>query len=188
MKSNEIRPGNAVRIDGNLYVVTQYNHISPGNWRAMVSLKLKNVATGLVQEKRFRSGEEIEQAELDRRDMEYLYADQTGHVFMDSVTFDQITLSDDVLGDAMMYVKPNTNITVLVSEGKAISIELPGSVDLTVTETTPSIKGATATNQLKEATVETGLKTKVPPFIEEGELIRISTSDGSYQSRSKDKS
>lgn len=186
MKSTELRPGNAVRIDGNMYIITQFQHITPGNWRAMVNLRLKNVQTGLVMEKRFRSGEDIEQIDLDRREMEYLYTDSTGHVFMDNVTYDQITLSDDFLGGAMQYMKPNTVANVLVCEGKPLTIELPATVDLIITETTPAIKGATATNQLKEATLETGLKTRVPPFIGEGELVRISTADGSYQSRAKE--
>lgn len=186
MKSTELRPGNAVRIDGQMYIITQFQHITPGNWRAMVNLRLKNVQTGLVMEKRFRSGEDIEQIDLDRREMEYLYTDSTGHVFMDNITYDQITLSEDFLGDAMMYMKANTVANVLVCEGKPLTIELPATVDLIITETTPAIKGATATNQLKEATLETGLKTRVPPFIGEGELVRISTADGSYQSRAKE--
>lgn len=188
MKSNELRPGMAVRIDGQSYAITQYNHISPGNWRAMVSLKLKNLSSGLVAEKRFRSGEDIEVVDLDRREMEYLYSDQSGHVFMDSLNFEQISLTDEFLGTSMLYVRPNTTITILVSEGKPVNVELPSAVELTVTDTPPGIKGATATNQLKEATMETGLKTKVPPFIEEGEMLRISTADGSYMSRAKDQS
>ena len=186
MKSTDLRPGMAVKIDGNLYVITQFQHITPGNWRAMIQLKMKNVATGLVIERRYRSGEDIEQVDLDKRDMEYVYSDSTGHVFMDNVTYDQITLPEDLLGDSMLYVKPNTVVTVLMCEGRPVSLELPNVVDLKVTSTPPGIKGATATNQLKEATLETGLKTRVPPFIEEGELVRISTVDGSYQSRAKE--
>ena len=120
---------------------------------------------------------------LDRRQMEYLYSERTGHVLMDSETYDQITVSDELIGHFMKYIKPNTTITCLLHAGNVISIELPKAVDLQVTDTTPVVKGATATNQLKEALLETGLKTRVPPFITVGEMIRISTEDGSYMSR-----
>ncbi len=183
MKSTDIRPGMAIRHRGDIYVVTQFQHITPGNWRAMVNLKLKSVSTGLVREERYRAGEEIEQVNLDRREMEYLYRDSTGYVFMDQQTYDQAALADELVGEYMKYIKPNTVCTVLVCEGRPMSIELPNVVELEVTDTPPGIKGATATNQLKEATLETGLKTKVPAFIGIGEVIRISTADGSYQSR-----
>ncbi len=183
MKSTDLRPGMAVKIDGNLYVIAQYQHVTPGNLRAFVQVKLKKVPEGSYIEKRLRSGEDIERVDLDRRDMEYLYSEASGHVFMDQQTFDQVTLSEDLVGDQIKYLKPNTVATVLVSEGNPVTLELPKTVDLIVTETPPGIKGATATNQLKEATLETGLKTRVPPFIEIGETVRISTDDGSYQSR-----
>lgn len=173
----------AIALDGHLFVVTRYSHITPGNWRGMVNLKVRNVATGAVLEKRFRSDESVDRAELDRREIEYLYSDATGHVFMDLETYDQFTLPEDLLDDAMLYVKANTSITGLFSEGRPVAIELPKTVDLEVTETTPVVKGATATNQLKEATLETGLKTRVPPFIQMGEVIRLSTEDGSYLAR-----
>ncbi len=173
----------AVRLDGALFVITQFNHVTPGNLRAFVQVKLKRVSDGASIEKRLRSGEDIDRVDLDRREAEYLYSDSTGHVFMDNESYDQFTLDADLLGDAMLFVKPNTTLTVLVAEGKPSAIELPHTVELVVTDTTPAIKGATATNQLKEATMETGLKTRVPPFITIGELLRISTEDGSYQSR-----
>jgi len=183
VKSNDLRPGMAVRIDGNLFVIVQFTHVTPGNLRAFVALKIKNVASGAIFEKRLRSGEEIEQVDLDKRSMEYLYKESGGYVFMDGETFEQITLTEDLVGEMMPFVKPNTSILVLMSEGKPVSIELPNVVELVVTETTPAIKGSTVTNQLKEAVCETGLKIRVPPFIEIGELVRISTTDGSYNSR-----
>jgi elongation factor P len=173
----------AVRMDGALYVITKFSHVTPGNLRAFVQVKLKRVSDGASIEQRLRSGEDIDRVDLDRREAEYLYSDGTGYVFMDSESYDQFTLDGDLLGDAMLFVKPNTTLTVLVAEGKPVSIELPQTVELTVAETTPAIKGATATNQLKDATMETGLKTRVPPFITVGELLRISTEDGAYQSR-----
>ena len=173
----------AVRIDGNLFVIIQFTHVTPGNLRAFVALKLKNVASGAIFDKRLRSGEEIEQVDLDKRSMEYLYKDSSGYVFMDSENFEQIALQEDLVGSMMPFVKPNTSILVLMSEGKPVSIELPNVVELVITETAPGIKGSTVTNQLKEAVCETGLKIRVPPFIEIGETVRISTTDGSYNSR-----
>lgn len=173
----------AVKIDGHLNVVTQFTHVTPGNLRAFVSIKIKNVIHGAILEKRLRSGEDIEVVDLDRRPMEYLFSEASGHVFMDQDSFEQMTLPDALVGEYMGYVKPNTVITVLICENRPVSIELPNVVELTVTETAPGIKGATATNQLKEATLETGLKTRVPPFIGVGEMVRINTEDASYNSR-----
>jgi len=173
----------AIKMDGNLFVITQFTHVTPGNLRAFVSVKIKNVINGYIIERRLRSGEEIDVVDLDRRPMEYLYAEASGFVFMDQDNFEQITLPEALVGDIMGYVKPNTVITVLICENRPVSIELPNVVELKVTDTPPGIKGATATNQLKEAILETGLKTRVPPFIGVGEVVRINTEDGSYNSR-----
>jgi elongation factor P len=183
LKSTELRPGMAIKLDGALAVITQFTHVTPGNLRAFVNVKIKNVINGTIVEKRLRSGEDIEVIDLDRRPMEYLFSESSGHVFMDQNDFEQITLPDSLVGEYMPYLKPNTVIVVLIAEGRPVSIELPNVVELKVKETTPGIKGATATNQLKEATLETGLKTRVPPFIGVGELVRINTEDGSYNSR-----
>ncbi len=183
MKANDIKPGNAIKINNALWIVRSTEHVKPGKGPAYVQVKIKNVATGSVNEKRLRAAEDVDQATLDRRDMEYLYTDPSGHIFMDQESFDQVMIGDDLVGDQMVYVKPNTVIVVLMFESKPVSVELPTSVDLEVTETMPQPKGATATNQLKEATLETGLKTRVPPFIENGEVVRINTEDGSYMSR-----
>ena len=185
MKANDLRAGMAVVMDGKLYVCTQAVHVTPGNLRAFVQAKLKNIADGIIIEKRLRSTEDIEQAFLDRREIEYLYFDANGHVFMDMQTYDQITVSDRIIGDLIRFFRPNTPLTALVNEGNVVSLELPKTVDLVIAETTPVPKGATATNQLKEAVLETGLKVRVPPFIEVGEVVRISTEDGSYLSRAK---
>jgi elongation factor P len=183
VKSTDLRPGMAVKIDGNLSVITQFTHVTPGNLRAFVNIKIKNVVNGSIIEKRLRSGEDVEVVDLDRRPMEYLYSDSSGHVFMDQESYEQISLPDSLVGEYMGYVKPNTVITVLIAENKPVAFELPNVVELKVTDTPPGIKGATATNQLKEATLETGLKTRVPPFIGIGEMVRINTTDGSYNSR-----
>ncbi len=183
MKSNDVKPGIALNIDGNLYVVTNTEHVKPGKGPAYVQIKIKSVSSGAVTEKRLRAAEDVEQAILDRREMQYLYAESNGQVFMDNETYDQVTLAGDLLGDAMLFIKPNSNLTVLFYQGKAVTIEMPKVVEHEITETAPQVKGATATNQLKEATTETGLKTRVPPFIENGEMIKINTEDGSYLGR-----
>jgi elongation factor P len=183
VKSNDLRPGMAVTIDGQLYVITQFQHVTPGNLRAMVQLKIKSVASGQVLEKRLRSGEEVEQAMLDRREFEYLYSESAGHVFMDTESFEQVTMPDDLVGASMPYLKPNTHIVALINEGNPVAIELPKTVDLQVKDTPPGVKGGTVTNVQKEATLETGLKVRVPEFIKSGEVVRISTEDGSYMSR-----
>jgi elongation factor P len=173
----------AVTMDGKLYVCVQAVHVTPGNLRAFVQAKLRCLADGVIIERRLRSTEDLEQAFLDKRDMEYLYFDGTGHVLMDNQSYDQVTIPDDLVGESIKFLRPNTPLTVLVSEGNIVAIELPKVVELKVAETTPMPRGATATNQLKEAVLETGLKTRVPPFIEVGEVVRISTEDGSYVSR-----
>ncbi|NBB83692.1 MAG: elongation factor P [Alphaproteobacteria bacterium] len=183
MKANDLKPGMAVNMDGQLYILRRTEHVKPGKGPAYVQARIKHVGTGSVNDKRLRASEEVDRVNLDRREMEYLYPDSAGYVFMDQETFDQTTLPQDLIGDEMVYVKSNTTISVLMYEGKPVSIELPGAVDLEVTHTAPQPKGATATNQLKEAELETGLKTRVPPFIEIGEKVRISTADGSYLSR-----
>jgi elongation factor P len=183
MNSTDLRPGMAIKIDGNLYLITEFTHVTPGNLRAFVQVKLRNLKTGSLADKRLRSGETVEQVDLDRRGMEYLYQQGGKFVFMDSQSYEQVELAADFVGDFPLYILPNTEVILLWCDGKAVSIELPKTVTLTITDTAPGIKGATATNQLKEATCETGLKTRVPPFITTGEKIIISTEDGSYRSR-----
>jgi elongation factor P len=173
-------------MDGKLFVVMTAQHRTPGNLRAFMQVKIKDVKTGAQIEKRLSSGEEVEEVNLDRREMEYLYSDNTGAVFMDTVNYDQMTIDPDVLGEALLYLKPNTMCVGLITEGRCVSIELPKVVELQITETPPGIKGATATNQLKDAVCETGLKTRVPGFIAQGEVIRISTETGDYLSRASE--
>jgi elongation factor P len=183
MRATELRPGLGVKMDGKLFVITNFEHRTPGNLRAFIQVKIKDVISGKTLEKRLSSSDDVEVIDLDRRPMEYLYSDNAGATFMDNETYDQQTIPKDVLGEALLYLKPNTEAVVLCHDGRPISIELPAAVTLTITDTPPGIKGATATNRLKEATLETGLKTKVPEFIATGETIKISTTDGSYLSR-----
>ena len=183
MKVNELKPGVAVNMDGRLFIVIKTEHVKPGKGPAYIQAKMKALDGGGVTEKRFSSSDNVDGATLDRREMEYLFTDGTNGTFMDLETFDQMEISEEFLGDALLYLIPNSSCSVLCHEGNPISIDLPSSVELTVKDTAPGIKGATATNQLKEAELETGLKTRVPPFITNGEKIRIATADGSYQSR-----
>jgi elongation factor P len=183
MRASDIRRGQAVIIDGKLCVVTNADHNTPGNLRAKVQFKLRDVAKGTILDKRVGATDDIETATLDRRQVEYLYSDADGHVLMDLETYDQNTIPKEVFGDDILYLKPNTPLTAMFHEGKIVSYEMPKTVDLKVKDTPPIIKGATATNQLKEAELETGLRTRVPGFIEIGETIRISTETGGYLSR-----
>ncbi|MFM8643188.1 MAG: elongation factor P [Phycisphaerales bacterium] len=183
MKSTDLRPNMGIKLDSRLYLITKVEHRTPGNLRAFVQVTIRDLNSGSIIEKRLRSGEEVEQVDLDRRPMEYLYEQGAKHIFMDLESYEQVELSKEFVGDLPLYVLPNTPVVVLWCDGKPISVELPMTVVLTVTDTPPGIKGATATNQLKEATCETGLKTRVPPFITTGEKIVVGTEDGAYRER-----
>jgi len=183
MRASDIRRGQAVIMDGKLYVVTNADHNTPGNLRAKMQFKMRDVLKGTIQYKRVGATDDIQTTNLDSRQVEYLYSDNEGHVLMDLETYDQNTIPREVFGDDIKYLKPNTQLTAMFHEGKIVSYDLPKTVDLKVTDTAPGIKGATATNQLKDATLETGLATRVPPFIEVGEVIRINTETGGYLSR-----
>jgi elongation factor P len=183
MRASEIRRGTAVIIDGKLYVVTNADHNTPGNLRAKVQFKLRDVGKGTIMDKRVGATDDIETTNLDSRNVEYLYSDNTGHILMDLETYEQDTIPKEVFGDDIKYLKPNTQLTALFHDGKMVSYDLPKTVDLQIKDTAPGIKGATATNQMKDAELETGLTTRVPPFIEVGEVVRISTETGQYMSR-----
>lgn len=183
MRASDIRRGQAVVIEGKLYVVTNADHNTPGNLRAKVQFKLRDVGKGTIIDRRVGATDDIETTNLDSRSVEYLYSDNDGLVLMDLETYDQNTIPKEVFGDDALFLKPNTQLTAMFHDGKIVSYDLPKTVDLKVTDTPPAIKGATATNQQKDATLETGLKTRVPPFIEVGEVVRISTETKGYLSR-----
>ena len=162
------------------------NELKPGKGPAYTQAKMRAVDGSGTQEKRFGVSDNIDGAILDKQEMEFLYTDGAGGgTFMNTKNYDQVELTGDLLGDTILYLSPNSTCTVMFHDEKAVSVELPSSVELTIAETQPGIKGATATNQLKEAVCDTGLKTRVPPFITEGEKIKVSTEDGSYMSRVK---
>ena len=170
-------------IDGKLFVVTNADHNTPGNLRAKVQFKLRDVGKGTIMDRRVGATDDIETTTLDSRQVEYLYSDNDGLILMDLETYDQNTIPREVFGTDALYLKPNTQMTAMFHEGKIVSYDLPKTVDLKVTDTPPGIKGATATNQQKDATLETGLKTRVPPFIEVGETVRVNVETGAYLSR-----
>jgi elongation factor P len=171
--------------DGQLYHVVDRDLNTPGNWRAILQLKLKNLKTGSIAINRVRPQDKVEQAYLDKREMQYIYQDGDGYVFMDTENFDQITLDREWVGDLMLYMKEGNKAHVVFYEAKPISLDLPATVELTVTDTEPALKGATAAAQFKEATLETGLKIKVPPFVAIGEAVSVDTRSGEYLSRAK---
>ncbi len=185
MKATNIRKGQILKIDDKLFRVMQMDHVTPGKGRAHVQTKLRNIIEGTQTEMRFRSDDEVERAVVETREMQYLYADGDGYHMMDLQSYEQLRLSEDMFGDAAMYVVPESSVQVQMHEGTPVGLELPAAVELKVVETAPGIKDATASAQRKPATMETGLVVQVPPFIEEGELLKISTIDGSYLERAK---
>ncbi len=185
LKATDIRRGMVITIDGINFVVLDFAHHTPGNLRTMVQTKLRNMNNGSLIEKRLRSVDQIEVPYVETKEYEYLYSSGDEHVFMDSETFDQLSFSDEVIGTAMDYLLPNSKVMVKYINEKAVSIEIPDFVELAVTDTPPALAGATATNQYKEATLETGLKVQVPPFVKPGERIRIDTRTGEYLERVK---
>ena len=181
--ATQLRPGMVVKFNNDLFSVFKMEHRTPGNLRGFVQVKMRNFKSGTMIEHRFSSEDKVEKASLDEQEMEYLYDDGDYFYFMNTETFEQMHLVKDLLGDATDYLTPNLKVAVEFYEGKPISVELPATVDLTVAETEPGIKGASVSNVTKAAKMETGLVVQVPPFINEGEKIRVSTSDASYQAR-----
>lgn len=181
--ATEVKRGMVLVMDGDLWNVIESNHVTPGNWRGMVQVVMKNLRTGAKKQHRFRSTDTVETAFLDKKQMQYLYKDPAGFCFMDTTTYEQVILTDDEIGDAVKYLKENDEAQVTFHEGVAIGVELPPVVVLTVTETDPGSKGDTVSNVFKPATVETGEVVKVPLFIERGERIKVDTRTGEFQGR-----
>ena len=181
--ATQMRPGMVIKHNNDLHSVFSVEHRTPGNLRAFIQAKLRNLRTGAMFEHRFRSSDPIDRIQVDEVQMEYLYNDGDNYYFMNTENFEQTHLSKDVLGDAVDYLIANLQIQVEFFDGKAVGIELPQTVDLTVIETEPGLKSATASSVTKPAKTETGLVVQVPPFINEGEKIRVDTSEGAYMSR-----
>ncbi len=185
IQATQMKRGMCIKHENDLYRVVAAQHITPGNWRGMVQAKIRHLKSGSIIEHRFRSEDRIERAILDETAMEYLYQEGNMYHFMNNETYEQIGLSDEVLGDAVHYLTPNITLKVEMYEDRPVGIELPMTVDMTVVETEPAIKGASVSNVGKPAKMETGLIVQVPPFIAEGERIKIDTATGSYVERVK---
>jgi len=183
--ATQIRRGMVIVFEGEPCRVVEFRHHTPGNLRAMIQTKLRSIRTGSSFEHRFRSVDTIEKASLEQHEMEYLYSDGSHHHFMNTETFEQIALSDDDLGDAAQWLTPGLKIQVEFYEGTPIGIDLPPSLELTVTQTEPSLKGATVSNVNKPATLETGVTIQVPPFVNQGDRIRVDPGEGRYIERAK---
>ena len=181
--ATQLRPGMIIKHNNDLHSVFSVEHRTPGNLRAFIQAKLRNLRTGAMFEHRFRSGDAIEKITVDEVKMEFLYNDGDDYYFMDTSNYEQTNLKRDTLGDAVEYLTPNLQITVEFFDGKAVGIELPQTVELTVLETEPGLKSATASSVTKPAKTETGLVVQVPPFINEGDKIKVDTSEGAYLSR-----
>jgi elongation factor P len=183
MQATRLRKGFLIKMGEDLLRVLDLQHVTPGNLRGFVRVKLRNIRSGTLMDQKLRSEDEVERATLDEKSMQYLYKDGSSYCFMDTETYEQINLTDEVLGDAMSYLVSESVIEMEFYGSEPVGIELPQTVDLKVVETTPAIKGATASAQLKPATLETGLVVQVPPFINQGDKVRVNTETGEYQSR-----
>ena len=184
ISSNDFKTGMSIIVDSAIYQVVEFLHVKPGKGAAFVRTKLKNVETGNSVEKTFRAGEKIEQAMLEKREMQFLYASGDEYVFMDSESFDQLTLDKKTVGaDKVIYLKDNMTVTVLRHEVRILGVEIPTHVELIVTETPPSEKGNTASGGTKPATLETGTTVQVPFFISTGDKVRVDTRTNAYVDR-----
>jgi elongation factor P len=183
IQATRMKKGMLIKIDQDLFRVLELQHVTPGNLRGFVRVKFRNIRNGTLSDQKLRSEDTVERATLDERDMQYLYQDGDDYYFMDTTSFDQIHISGEALGDSVNYLKSEMTIQVEFYGTEPVGIELPVTVDLKVTDTAPGIKGATASAQVKPATLETGLVVQVPPFVNPGDSIRVSTDTGEYLSR-----
>ena len=183
ISSTQMRPGMVVKFNNDLFSVFSVAHRTPGNLRGFVQAKMRNLRSGTMIEHRFSSEDRVERAMLDEVEMEYLYDDGENYYFMNTENYEQTHLSKELLGDATSYLIPQLKVKVEFYEGKPMSVELPATVDMTVVETEPGMKGASVSNVTKPAKMETGLVVQVPPFIKENEKIRVNTAEGTYLER-----
>ncbi len=185
LKASDLRPGRVIQHEGTLFTIKEAIHVAKGNKRSYIQLKLKNFKSGQIIDYRSRVDEMFETPFVQSKEYEYLYRDGSDFVLADVETYDQVPVSAEVLGEAVRFMKENIRLTVDTIDGQIVGVALPNSVELAVTDTPPVVKGATATNQNKEAILETGAKIKVPPFVEIGEVVRVDTRTGEYIERAK---
>ncbi|KGX90898.1 elongation factor P [Pontibacillus halophilus JSM 076056 = DSM 19796] len=181
---NDFKTGLTIEVDGSIWQVMEFQHVKPGKGAAFVRSKLRNKRTGAIQERTFRAGEKVNRAHIENSKMQYLYADGDMHIFMDTSTYEQVELPSNIISNELNYLKENMEINIQFYQGETIGVELPKNVELRVTETEPGVKGDTASGGTKPATVETGLTVQVPFFVNEGDVLVVSTDDGKYVSRS----
>jgi elongation factor P len=183
IQATRLRKGMLVKLGNDLYRILDLHHLTPGNKRGHVQARMRNIRTATLMDHKFRAEDDVERATLDEREMQYLYNDGDHYYFMDTSTYEQINISSEGLGDSTNYLIPDATIRVEFYGSEPVGIELPQTVDLVVKQTVPGIKGATASAQVKPATLETGLVVQVPPFVNEGDKIRVNTETGEYQAR-----
>ena len=183
VQATRLRKGNLIKLGNDLFRIMELHHLTPGNKRGFIQARMRNIRTSALADQKFRAEEDLERAVLDEREMQYLYKDGDSYYFMDTSSFEQIQISLEALGDSKDYIVPDAIIKVEFYDVEPVGIELPPTVELLVTETVPGINRATASAQVKPATLETGLVVQVPPFVNEGDRIRVSTETGEYQSR-----
>ena len=183
IQATRMKKGMLIKIENDLFRVLELQHVTPGNLRGFVRVKFRNIRSGTLSDQKLRSEDSVERATLDEREMQYLYQDGDDYYFMDTASYEQIHINSEALGDSTSYLKPEMTINVEFYGSEPVGIELPQPVDLKVVDTVPGIKGATASNQIKPATTETGLVVSVPPFINNGDVIRVSTETGEYLAR-----
>ena len=183
LQATRLRKGNLIKIGQDLFRILEVHHLTPGNKRGFIQARMRNIRTATLSDQKFRAEEDLERAVLDEREMQYLYNDGDLYYFMDTSSYEQVHISQEALGDSRNYLVAESLIRVEFYDEEPVGIELPQTVDLKVTETVPGIKGATASAQLKPATLETGLVVQVPPFVNEGDRIRVNTETGEYQAR-----
>lgn len=185
INATQIRKGILIIVDGDLYRVVDFTHITPGKGQALMQTKLRRLKDGTIHDYRFRSKDRVEQAYLETIEMEYLYQEGDDHIFMNLETYEQIKLSDETLGDSVNYLLPNIIFSIEFSDNQPVGVNPPQTVELEVVKTAPFLKGATAAAGNKPATLETGIVVNVPQFIKEGDKLKIDTRDGSYIERAK---
>jgi elongation factor P len=183
LQATRLKKGMLINVEQNLFRVLDVQHVTPGNLRGFVRVKMRNIRNGTLSDQKLRSEDSVERATLDEREMQYLYHEGEDYHFMDTSSYEQIHISSEALGDSVNYLKPEMTIQVEFYGEEPVGIELPQTVDLKVMDTAPGIKGATASAQVKPATLETGLVVQVPPFVNNGDLIRVNTETGEYLSR-----
>ena len=183
INTNDLKNGITIEFEGNIYVVMNTEHVKPGKGAAIVKAKLKNLSTGAIFEQTFNAGIKVATARIEKQLMQYLYTMSDVYYFMNMDSYEQLELSKETVGDGAKFLKENLEVYITMFEGEVLGIDLPDKVELVVTHTEPAVKGNTTNNALKDAEVETGMNVRVPLFIEEGETIIISTSDGKYVSR-----